>query len=478
MLPKSSPPGNNARGRDRLLNPAEVTEAGNAREFIRQHGDEIHWVDAWKQWLVWDGSRWKPDATCEVNGLALKFAKEFYSEINSCCTGEGRDGEEFYQKAWSRLVTFAKQTNSSRGIEAFLKLARGQGIALETKQLDSNPYLFNTRNGTFDIKTQCIRAAKQADLITKVANGELNKDAEYPQWRKFLERVLPDPDVRGFVRRAAGMSMIGEQREHLLLVCYGTGANGKGTLLNTLVRMFGDYGHAAPDGMFLEQKHEPHPQQLAALFGKRLVVSSEADQGARLSEAKVKSITGGDPITAHRMRQDDFTFEPSHTIWMACNHKPVIRGTDEGTWRRVMLIPFEEFIPAEQRDPELKNKLEAEFAGILNWCILGLREYVAEGLRPPEAVLAATESYRRTQDTIGQFIDECCEKGHCYEVQTSKLFGMYRSWCERENIKPMSNKSFSPSIEQRGFPRRKTKHCNVFEGLTLIRVEGDGGSSH
>jgi putative DNA primase/helicase len=185
----------------------------------------------------------------------------------------------------------------------------------------------------------------------------------------------------------------------------------------------------------------------------------------------VKTLTGGDTITARRLYQNYFEFQPSHTLWLAANHKPRIVGMDDGIWRRVMLIPFTETIPAERRDAQLPAKLRRELSGILNWALAGAVAWREDGLRPPEAIIAATDVYRQSQDILAEFFEDCCHLGAIEEVEAGDLFGAYEHWAERQRIKhPLSRRGFYAALEERGFTRRKTHGRRLFVGLN-IRAE-------
>src|SRR5919107_5291637 len=266
--------------------------------------------------------------------------------------------------------------------------------------MDASPDLLNVLNGTIDLRTGELRPHRREDLITKMAPVEYDPNSPVPAWAATLERVLPSPDLRAFFKKLCGYAISGETSEHLLPVLYGTGANGKSTVLSTLLAAAGDYGmQAAPD--LLVAKKGAHPTEVADLFGMRLVASIEVEDGRRLAESLVKQLTGGDKVRARRMRQDFWQFEPTHKVFMAVNHKPEVRGTDTAIWRRIRLIPFTETIPPGEQDKKLPEKLRAELFGILAWCVEGCLEWQREGLQAPEEVRRATGQYRSEMDVIG-----------------------------------------------------------------------------
>jgi putative DNA primase/helicase len=248
------------------------------------------------------------------------------------------------------------------------------------------------------------------------------------------------------------MSLTGVVQDHVLLFCYGTGANGKSTLINTVQEMMGsDYAMKAPPDLLMVKSAEGHPTERADLAGKRFVACVEAGEGRRLAESLVKELTGGDRVRARRMREDFWEFSPSHKVWLAANHKPVVRGTDRGIWRRIKLIPFTVAIPEERQDKKLPGKLKGELPGILNWALLGCIEWQATGLGEPESVRRATAEYRSESDILGAFLDECCIVGDGCEAPASLLYNEYHRWAEASGEKPITQTAFGNAMTERGF---------------------------
>jgi P4 family phage/plasmid primase-like protien len=246
------------------------------------------------------------------------------------------------QAIFRAMDAFCKASNSEHGLRAMLALARSEpGIPILPGELDGDPWLLNVLNGTIDLRTGTLRPHDREDRITKLADVRFDSEADCPVWIGFLQEVLPDPDLREFVRRLVGYRLTGSTQEHVLPFLFGVGANGKSTFLNTIQSLLGiTYAIKAPADLLLAMRNESHPTELADLFGKRLVCCNEAEDGRRLAESLVKELTGGDKIRARRMREDFWEFSPTHKIWLAANHKPSVRGTDHGIWRRIKLIPF------------------------------------------------------------------------------------------------------------------------------------------
>jgi putative DNA primase/helicase len=453
-----------SRFRSRSLEYAENrTEESNARRFVQLHGHRVRYVPKWNSWLVNDGRRWKVDATCEVERLAKDVSDAVWSETKELLPRLDR-------AAMAHLVRFATETASARGQVNLLKLARSaEGIAIEPNQLDSNPWLLNVENGTLDLKTGTLQPHDPADFITKLAPVRFIESADCPGWRKFTSEIMAgDPELTAFLRKLCGYWCTGIVRDHVLPICYGTGANGKSVFLNTIMAMLGDdYAMKAPGDLLLSKKHDAHPTERADLFGKRLVVCIETNAGKRLDESLVKELTGGDSIRARRMREDFWQFDPTHKLAIASNCKPAVHGTDNGIWRRLRLVPFTVTIPAKQQDQELPERFLGELPGILNWALLGCMEWQAEGLGEPTAVMAATESYRAESDPLGDFLSECCVVAPHAKVRGGDLYAAYKTWCERTAADPDNNTVFGRKMNERGFHVEHTRGGKVRTGLGL-----------
>ncbi|MGH9121804.1 MAG: DNA primase family protein, partial [Acidimicrobiales bacterium] len=314
-----------------------------------------------------------------------------------------------------------------------------------------------------------LRAPKRADLMTKCAPVEWDPDATCPAFDAFLERVLPEPEVRDFLCRGVGYSLTGDVGEHVLFIAHGSGANGKSTLLEVLSAMLGDYAAPAAPRLLIESKIEAHPTNVADLHGRRFVVTTEIGAGHRFDESLVKWLTGGDTLKARRMRENFWEFKPTHKLWVGTNHKPRITGTDEGIWRRVHLIPFDVTIPPEERDPRLPGVLRRELPGILRWAVQGCLEWQECGLMAPDRVNQATELYRYESDVFGQFLHECCTEKPGFTVVGPALYGAYDSWCAANGLPPMNARSVAGRLRERGFDGRENRWKQmVWDGLGLL----------
>ena len=415
-------------------------DAGNAERLVDRHGANLRYCYPWGKWLVYDGARWRVDDRGAVVRLAKDAARAIFEEAK-----EAPD-----DAAAKRLGKWASDSLSENKLRSMISLAQSEpAVPILPEEMDVSKDLLNVLNGTLDLRTGELREHRREDLITKIAPVEYRPDAKAPTWAQTLERVLPASEVRAFFKRLCGYALTGSVSEQVLPVLYGTGANGKSTVLNALLAVLGDYGmQAAPD--LLVAKKGSHPTELADLFGMRFVASIEVEDGSRLAESLVKQLTGGDRVKARRMRQDFWEFEPTHKVLMACNHKPQVRGTDNAIWRRLRLVPFTETIPPAEQDRNLPEKLKAELPGILAWAVEGCLEWRREGLKAPEEVRQATGAYRAEMDVLGAFLRECCEIGASHNEAAKDLYAAYSRWCEEGGERPETKRKFGSRLTERG----------------------------
>lgn len=437
--------------------PIPLTDDWNAVRFVKEHGADVRYSYEWGKWLVYDGRRWKVDAVGEVIARAKQTVRKLYA-----LAAESPDAAE--RKI---LANHAKQSDSNVKIKAFLALAESE-VPILVSQLDANPMLLNVENGTIDLTTGKRREHHREDYLTKLAPVHYDPNATCDFWHSFLDRIMNgNRELIAFLQRAVGYSLTADVSEQVLFFLYGTGANGKSTFLEATINLLGDYAKNAEPDILMLRWHEVHPTGVADLMGARFVATVEAGEGRRLHEVKVKQLTGGDTLKARFMRQDFFSFKPTHKIFLAANHKPVIRGTDHAIWRRMRLIPFEVTIPEQERIPfgKLMATFQKEAAGILAWAVKGCLDWQANGLGTPEAVKVATEAYRNEMDIIGDFLDEHCILGEGYIAKASNLYAAYKAWCEASGEMPLSQKAFGGRLTERGFTRERRRDAHYWMGI-------------
>ncbi len=420
--------------------PEPRTDLGNAERLVRLHGEDLRYVHSWGKWLEWDGQRFALDVSGEIYRRAKATVRAAYAE-----SAQLSDSEE--RKA---LAQWATKSESAARIDAMIQLARAE-VPVAHEMLDADPWALNVANGTLDLRTGELRPHRRADYLTKLAPVVYDESAKAPTWERFLERILPDGRVRAFVRRAAGYSLSGDTGEQVLFLLWGGGANGKSTFVETLMLAAGDYSMKTPAETLLARREGAIPNDVAALRGARLVAAVETEEGRRLAEVRVKELTGSDTVSARFMRAEWFTFRPVAKLWLATNHRPRVKGTDEAIWRRIRLIPFTVTIPESERDHRLSDRLRAELPGILTWAVAGCLEWQRDGLRPPAAVLAATSSYRAEQDVLGAFLADRCVVTPGGWVASDQLFAAYKRWCEETGEHPVSQRALGLALGERGF---------------------------
>jgi putative DNA primase/helicase len=433
--------------------PPAFSDEALALCFAERHARNLRYVPVWSRWMVWTGSYWRVDETLCV-----------FDRVRSIC----REAAAGCDKP-----SVATAIASGRTVAAVERLARSdRRIAATIDQWDSDPWLLNTSDGVIDLKTGALRPHRPEDYITKVTSA--GPRGKCPRFLAFLDRITgADADLAGYVRRVLGYSLTGLTREHALFFAYGTGANGKSVLLSTVAGILGDYHKTAPLETFVASNGDRHPTDLAGLRGSRLVTASETEEGRRWAEARIKQLTGGDRVSARFMRQDFFEFLPQFKLIIAGNHKPSLRSVDEAIRRRFHLIPFSVTIPTDERDGELTEKLKEEWPGILAWLIEGCLEWQRTGLRPPQAVLEATEAYLSAEDSLAAWMDERCDRD---PQAWSSLSALFASWSDRA-VKAGevagSQKRFSQTLEARGFQLHKRNVGQGFYGLHIRLLGSD-----
>jgi putative DNA primase/helicase len=397
------------------------TDLGNARRFIAQHHIDVRAVPAQrKSWYVWEGPRWVVDESGEVHRRAKATVRSLYVEASHASDEESRD----------LILKHASKSEQSSKITSMLELAKTEPeISLTIDQLDSDPYLFNVENGTINLKTGELRPHRRKDLITKLAPVEYNEKARASRWNDFVSEIMNgDEELVKFLQHAIGYTMTGDTREECLFFCYGTGRNGKTKLFEVLREIFGGYAQQADFSSFLSRRGEGPRDDLAGMRGARLVTASEADGERGFDAAVLKQLTGGDTIRARHLYESSFEYRPQHKLWLAANHKPLVKEQTEAFWSRIRLIPFTVTFSKEQRDKNLILKLRKELPGILNWMVEGVMKWRAEGLAEPRAVTKATKAYREENDVLGEFSSQRCVYEPDAWTSTAQLYREFSDW--------------------------------------------------
>jgi putative DNA primase/helicase len=424
--------------------PPAVTEDSVALEFAARYRNELRFDHEVGKWFRWTGTHWE----CEQTQLAFDYARQLAREFASVAGGKN--------KQLSKMAFAGAVERAARADRAF---------AVTAALWDRDPWLFNTEAGVVDLRKGQMHPHDPLDCITKIA--PVSPSGTAPTWLAFLDRVTGgDQKLINYLQRVVGYCLTGSTQEHALFFLYGTGANGKSTFLNAITGALGDYHRTAPIETFTSSPTDRHPTDLAGLRGARLVTAVETEEGRRWAESRIRTLTGGDPISARFMRQDFFEYVPQFKLTFAGNHKPGLRSVDEAIRRRFNLIPFTVTIPADERDPKLGDKLLKELPGILAWIIEGCLIWQRIGLCPPRVVTDATAAYLEAEDALAAWIEDCCERTEAFTTSTC-LFRSWSEWATANGEQVGSLKRFVAALEARGFTPDRRSYGRGFENIKL-----------
>lgn len=450
-----------ARKRLRDPQPDRMTDLGNAELLVTRHGRDLHYAPE-RGWYVWDGCRWRPDDLLELDRRASETVRSIYKKAGKAGTVEDRKA----------LANWAKKSEARARIDAMIELAKAMlPMPIRITDFDRDDYLLNVANGTLNLRTGTLQAHSREDLITKLAPAAYDGQATAPRWDQFLEEVLPDAEERGYVQRRVGYSLTGVTDEQDLAVLYGGGQNGKSTFIEMIHAVLGDYATQGDAELLLERRDHGIPNDVARLHGARFVAVVESGEGRRLDEPLVKRLTGGDTVTARFLHHEFFEFRPKAKLWLATNHKPSIRGTDDAIWRRVRVIPFT--VKISEVDKKLGEKLRAEAPGILAWAVAGCLEWQRDGLGLPKAIVGATGEYRAAEDVIGLFLEDRCDIGSELRVAAADLRLLYQGWCDANGERLLSQKDLGARLTERGFTRERYGHEKHWRWVGLKPLSAD-----
>lgn len=478
-----------------------TTDLGNAERFAVRFKTKILWCPA-LGWLVWDGRRYAIDAAEElvkeaehqtvrfIQDEARVIEQEARSLGPDAAPGDDSDaalGPDDVKERKERLLKHAKalriwgrKSEANKGLSVIARNAKPY-LRVDVRSLNADPMKLNVLNGTLAFDREIagyieLRPHNPADLITRLAPVEYQPDAACPAYDTFTARVQPDAEMRAFLHRWAGYSLTADAGEQKFVIFYGTGRNGKGTFVELCAHIAGDYAEYVPIETFVQGSWQTSGAQarpdLMLLHNARMVRSVEPNEGMRLDEALIKQITGGDPVTARDLNRPMVRFRPYLKLTISANYRPGVRGNDKGIWDRIKLVPWETYIPDEERDRDLPKKLQAEASGVLNRLLDGLRQWFDVGLAFPEAVERATAEYREDSDVVGQFLEECTRAEESARVQSSNLHRVFVAWQKARGERGWSNKAMSNALLARGL-RKKKSNGEWWLGLTLTRTEDD-----
>ncbi len=429
-----------------------------ARAFVKWLNGTARYCPEKGLWLVFEkGKGWTTDVSGQlIRSLAQKFVEELL-----IAAVKSRENEKI-----KRLTDLGE----NRSMNSFIDQAKDMdSIVIHQHQLDADPLLVGCENGIICLETGTLHPFSIDCFVTKRLAAKFDPNAQAPLWESFLKTVIPDPDIRAFKQRWFGYCLTGYTREHKLPFLYGSGANGKSTMLEPLCKMYGDYAHRGSNQLFYAQQHGRPPElEIACLAGARLILGQENTTTSRLNEEVIKGMVSGDKQRGRFHHQNFFDYQPTFKIVLFGNHKPKIHGTDEGIWRRFMLVNFGVTIPDNQRDPELSEKLWMERDGILLWCVKGCLEYLQRrSLEAPESILKATQEFRVDLDVIADFIEACTENCPGNRVTKHEAYKCYREWCERTGSYQLKQKDFGNQLTERGWVEVRTSKVRSWADRSL-----------
>lgn len=420
------------------------TDIDNSTRFAQLHANKLRYIPKWKKWLAWDTHSWAIDEDkVRVLELGKEVSRSLYLEAAN---------EPDSDRA-GKIAAWAKQSSNANRIEAFAKLARGiEGVAVSHNDLDTNPWLLGVRNGVINLDTGQHRPGDPDDLMHKQTNVAHDPDAECPTWDRCMADWFPSSETRRYVQRLAGSALVGKQKDHKLIIHYGSGSNGKSTFVRGIGHVLGEYFITPDKSLLVREKHSNERREKATLFRIRLAVASETERRQKLNEAQVKNLTGGDSIRAARLYENSWEFEQSHSMWLQTNYLPEINGRDAGIWRRIDVVPWVASFEGGRQDTDLDDKLRREAPGILNWLITGCLQWQQEGLAPSDEVVNVTARYRAAEDVLGRYATDIgltFTKG--LHITAQKLADELTKWCRSEGIDdPPSRNDFADWMRQNG----------------------------
>lgn len=411
----------------------------DAEQLVAMFGEEFRWCEELKSWYVWNGRYWKKDSgALRVEKYAKKMTKEMMKS-------ESKD-----------LQKHAKHCQEKHALDAMVDLSKSEdGVLIETEEFNKDGYLLNCSNGILDLKAGKLMPHDPGKYISRIVDIDYSEEAVCPKWLEFLNDIFDgNQNIINFLQKAVGYSLTDSTAEHCFFICYGTGRNGKNTFFDTIRALLGEYAcKTRVSTLMVKPKGGGDANEdIAQLWGKRMVTASESDTSHRLSESTVKEITGDMFIRARFLYGHTFEFTPTFKIFLITNKKPKITGTDEGIWSRVRFIPFTKLIPIEKRIPDLAYWfIKNEAQGILRWLVEGCQKWQVEGLGEVKEIIEAKEEYRQEEDLIGQFIEERCIVGETCQNSSPELYQNFKVWQVAMGYYPKSIQEFTRNLEARGY---------------------------
>lgn len=440
----------------------KLTDVGNAERFAAMFKDQVKYCAIYKKWFIWNGKRWEQDDTGKIITYAIECVRNIIHDADLLPEGDKRKA----------LIQHSLKSESSGKLKALLEIASGMpAITVRSEDLDQNPWLLNCQNGTIDLRTGKLKPHEPKDYITRICAAAYNPDCAIPLWTQLMEKITGgDKEYIRYIQKALGYALTGDISEQAIFILYGTGSNGKSTMLNIFAALLNGYAQSTSSDTFMQKKNESVNNDIARLKGARFVSAIEMEEGKRMAESLIKSMTGGDKLVTRFLYGEFFEYVPQFKVFLAVNHKPDIRDTTNSIWRRIKIMEFNNTFTEQERDKNFPTKIMAkELPGILAWAVQGCLDWQQNGINAPDIVAAATRAYKEEMDSFSHFFNECCVVREGARVSNKMLRAKYDEWCAENGERGLTQRPFSRKLRERGYDTRNSSPTGTAEwhGFTL-----------
>jgi len=448
------------------LTALRTTEGGLASLFLLQSSGDVRYDNEEECWYVWSGSLWErqPSRAPDVQEAMKSSIHWIFQEAAKISNKDRRKS----------MLKWGSNCDRKAVIKGAIDLASSdKRIRVATEDLDQNAYLLGTKSGVVDLQRGRLLSGTREQLVTRSVASEFDKEADCPRWRKFVREIMMgDKEMVAFMQRFSGYLLLGGNPERLIFFLHGVGRNGKSVFIETLLKLFGDYGEPAKSEMIMKHRADRDSESaqpfMLKLRGKRYITASEVGQGMRLDAAVVKTLTGGDEITVRGLHAAPVRFTVEGKFVIRCNHRPIIEGGDQAIWDRIVEIPFELRLTEEEQDTALHAALLTELPGVLQWAIDGCVEYQKNGLGIPEKVRAQIKKYQEEMDSVSRWLDERVEKDTTGKMEASVAYANYEKWCGVNGGYPESRQEFKKRLTARGFQHKESNGKTWWRGIKVV----------
>ena len=420
-----------------------LTDSGNAERFADMYKSQVRYCNVFKKWFIWNGKYWAKDDSGKIINYAIESVRSIIHYADLLPDGDKR----------KELIKHSLKSENAGKLKALLDIASGlDAMSINPDMFDKNLWYLNAENGVINLKSGNLISHNENLYITKMCKVGIDKKCKTPLWDNLLDKITKGEELmKRYLQKAIGCALSGDVSEQAIFILYGKGSNGKSTFLNIIAELLQDYSQNTPSETFMIKKNEAVNNDVARLKGARFVTAIEVEENKRLAESLIKSMTGGDKLTTRFLYGEFFDYKPQFKVFLACNHRPIIRDTTHSIWRRIKLIPFEATISEQERDKYLFDKIvDNELPGILAWAVEGCLLWQKEGLTMPDSITTATEKYRSEMDAFGNFLEEVCVLGEEYKVTNKALRAAYEEWCKDNGEYALYQRAFGDKLREQG----------------------------